>query len=93
MLALSYIGLAVGLALAAALLSIALRLARADRIEGQKGAARVRTVSDSVMGRARTHDDWLPDGRIKGGMIFNRKENRIEASGRLSDEAFSRIFG
>ncbi len=78
--------------MAAILLSIAYKLFCLDRFEAKKGASRVRGVSDAVMGRARPRDDWMPDGRIKGGMIFNRRENRIEVSGRLSDEAFDPIF-
>jgi hypothetical protein len=93
MLALNYLGLAVGFSLAAVLLSIALKLFRLDRFEAKKGASRVKGISDAVMGRTRTRDDWMPDRRIKGGMIFNRRDNRIEVCGRLSDEAFDRIFG
>lgn len=93
MLALNYIGLAAGFSVAAVFTSIAIKLIRVDLFEAKKGTARVASVSDAVMGRARTRDDWMPDGRIKGGMIYNRKENRIEVSGRLSDEAFDRIFG
>ncbi|MHC4040604.1 hypothetical protein [Bradyrhizobium sp. 23AC] len=92
MLALNYLGLAVGLSLAAVMFSIAYKLFRLNRFEAKKSALRVKGVSDAVMGRARTRDDWLPDGRIKGGMIFNRRDNRIEVCGRLSDEAFDRIF-
>jgi hypothetical protein len=47
---------------------------------------------DAIRGRARTVDDWLPDAHIKAGMIYNEKENRFEVSGRLSNEAFGRIF-
>lgn len=92
MLALNYLGLAAGLTLVALLLLIAYKLFRLDRFEAKKGASRVKGVSDAVMGRARTRDDWMPDGRVKGGMIFNRRDNRIEVCGRLSDEAFHRIF-
>jgi hypothetical protein len=92
MLALNFLGLAAGFSVAAILLSLAYKLIRLDRFEAKKGSSRVRSMADAVMGRARTRDDWMPDGRIKGGMVFNRKENRIEVSGRLSDEAFDRIF-
>jgi hypothetical protein len=92
MLALNFLGLAAGLSAAAVLISLAYKLFRLDRFEAKKGSSRVRGVSDAVMGRARPRDDWMPDGRIKGGMIYNRRENRIEVSGRLSDEAFGRIF-
>lgn len=92
MLALNYIGLAGGFSAVAFLLSIAFKLMRLNRYEAKKSSKRVDTINDAIMGRARTRDDWMPDGRIKGGMIFNRKEKRIELSGRLSDEAFDRIF-
>ncbi|ODM80565.1 hypothetical protein A6X20_22775 [Bradyrhizobium elkanii] len=92
MLALQYFGLAAFLSVAAALLSIAIKLIRLNRFEAKKGWARVDTISGAIMGRARTRDDWMPDGRIKGGMIFNRNKHRIEVSGRLSDESFDRIF-
>jgi hypothetical protein len=93
MLALNFVGLAVGLTAAAIFASLAIKLVRLDRFEAKKGASRVKGgFFDAVMGRARTRDDWMPDGRIKGGMIYNRKENRLEVCGRLSDEAFDRIF-
>lgn len=92
MLLLSYFGLAAGLGVAATLISVAIRLSSVDRFEAKRGAARSASWFGAIMGRARTRDDWLPDGRIKGGMVYNRSENRIEVCGRLSDEAFDRIF-
>lgn len=92
MLALNFLGLAAGLTAAAIFASFAIKLFRIDRFEAKKGSNRVGGISDAVMGRARPNDDWMPDGRIKGGLIYNRKENRLEVCGRLSDEAFDRIF-
>ena len=46
MLALNYLGLAVGLSVAAVLLSIAYRLLRLNRYEAKKSASRVKGVSD-----------------------------------------------
>lgn len=88
----NYLGLAAGFSLAAVFAAFAFKLIRLDKYEAKKGSSRVRSVADAIMGRARTRDDWMPDGRIKGGMIYNRRDNRIEVSGRLSDEAFHRIF-
>lgn len=93
MLILNYLGLALGLSFAVIIFSFALRLWRLDRFEAKKSSARIKGSMDAVMGRARTRDDWMPDGRIKGGMIYNRRENRIEISGRLSDESYDRVFG
>ncbi len=82
-----------GLLLAAFFFNIALRLGQADVVEADKSAARVgRSWGKALLGQARTVDDWLPYARIKAGMIYNERENRFEASGRLSNEAFGRIF-
>jgi hypothetical protein len=64
----------------------------ADKLEAKKSAARVSTIRDAVLGRARATDDWVPDGRVKGGMIYNRKKKRLEASGRLSNDTIERVF-
>ena len=81
-----------GLLLAAVVLSLAVRLFRIDRIEGKKSASRAASVGDAIRGRARMHEDWIPDARVKGGMIYNKKAKRLEISGRLSDESFDRVF-
>ncbi|MFZ0424832.1 MAG: hypothetical protein WAL80_18290 [Xanthobacteraceae bacterium] len=78
--------------MAAALFGIALKLAFADRIESNKSAARASSMGDAVRGRARMHDDWMPDARVKGGMIYDKKNKRLEISGRLSDDSFDRVF-
>ncbi len=90
---LSGTALFVGLLLAAFFLNISYRLIRADPVESSKSATRVGgKLRNAVFGRARTIDDWLPDARIKAGMIYNEKDERFEVSGRLSNEAFGRIF-
>lgn len=82
-----------GLFLAAFIFNIGFNLWRADVIESEKCAARVNhSFWKALRGQARTVDDWLPDARVKAGMIYNEKENRFEVSGRLSNEAFGRIF-
>jgi len=88
----SYAVLGFGFVLGAWALAFAFRLWRSDKLEGSKSAARAGTVTNAVMGRARTRDDWIPDARVKGGMIFNRDKNRIEVSGRLSDDSLNRVF-
>jgi hypothetical protein len=92
MLILSYFGLAVTLLAAGLLAGFGFRLLFADKVEGRKSAARVRSLRDALMGRARTRDDWMPDGRIKGGMIYNRRKKRLEVSGRLSNDTLDRVF-
>jgi hypothetical protein len=89
---LSYLALGGGLIMAALLLSFAIRLARADRVESKKSAGRSRSIKDAILGRARMHEDWIPDARVKGGMIYDKNKKRLEISGRLSDDSFDRVF-
>jgi hypothetical protein len=91
------LGFALGIALAAIPFALALRLSRAalkksNKIESKRSARRAGSLLDALRGRARTRDDWMPDGRVKGGMIYNRKDKRIEVSGRLSDDTLHRVF-
>jgi len=92
MLFLSYLILAGGLLFSAALLTLGLKLLRADRMEGKKSALRAPSVLDAILGRSRMTEDWIPDGRVKGGMVYNHKENRLEISGRLSTDSLDRVF-
>lgn len=91
-LAVSYFVLVVGVAIAALLFRLAIRLHRADRIESRKSAARVRSLKDALLGRALTREDFLPDARVKAGIIYNMRKKRIEVSGRLSSESLDRVF-
>ncbi len=91
-LALYFMILFVGFLLAAILFKLTFALLRVDRTESKKSAARVKSIWDSIMGRARTHDDWLPDARVIGGIIFNRRKKRIEITGRLSHSSLERVY-
>lgn len=73
-------------------LNISIRLFFADKIESRKSAARVRSIKDSIMGRALVRSDWIPDPRIQHGLIFNKRKNRIEINGRMSRSIFNRVF-
>jgi hypothetical protein len=90
---LSYVALGAGLFAVATLLSVAYRVYRSDKIEGNKSAARASSLTDLLLGRARTREDWIPDARVKGGIIYNKRKRRIEVSGRLSDDSLDRVFG
>lgn len=87
-----YILLGVLTALSAVLLNLAYRLLRADPLESEKSASRLGSIKNALLGYALINDDWMPDARVKGGLIFNRKMNRIEISGRLSDDSLHRAF-
>ncbi len=88
----SYIILIAGILVAAGFFRFAIRLYRADRVESRKSAARVNSLADALRGRAQTRVDFLPDARVKEGMIYNRRKKRIELSGRLSFQSLERIF-
>jgi hypothetical protein len=91
-LAASYLILIFGLAIGIGCLKLALALSRTNKIESDKSAARVPSIWDAIRGRARTQDDWMPDARVKGGLIYNRRTNKIELTGRLSDSTLERVF-
>jgi len=88
----SYLILAAGLVILSLLGRLILRLVRADGIESRKSAARVRSFKDALMGRALIRDDFLPDARVQGGMIYNKGAKRFEVSGRLSSDSLNRVY-
>jgi hypothetical protein len=88
----SYIALFTGIFLSIVSFRIMIKLIFADKIESSKSANRVNSIKDAILGRARTHDDWIPDARIQGGLVYNERKNRIEVTGRNSDSAFRRVF-
>lgn len=92
MLILNYIGLAIGLVVAVWLFRLAFRLLTLDKPEAKKSAARAPSFWAAVLGRSRTMDDWVPDGRVKAGMVYNRRKKRLEMSARLSDDSLDRVF-
>jgi hypothetical protein len=91
-LTMNYVILLAGVITAAWFFRLAIRLHRADRGESRKSAARVRSFKDAALGRAITRDDFLPDARVQGGIVYNLIAKRIEVSGRLSGESLDRIF-
>jgi len=92
MLVFSYIALATGLVVTALFFMMAIKLLLVDRAEGKKSAVRAPSIWDAIMGRSRMTEDWIPDGRVQGGMIYNRKKKRLEISGRLSTDSLDRVF-
>ena len=88
----SFAILAIGVVLAGWSLAFAIRLIRSDKMEGSKSAARAKTLRNVILGKAHTRDDWIPDARVKGGMVYNKKKKRIEIAGRLSDDSLDRVF-
>lgn len=65
-----------------------------DQNEIEKNASRIKGGLLSVIrGEAEVHHDWMPDARVKGGMVYNKRKNRLEVSGRISLEASRSMFG
>ena len=87
-----YLWLLGGTAISAISTNIAYRLWTANKRESQKNSARSGSLLNALRGRTRVHDDWIPDARVKGGMVFNRRKNRIEICGRLSNDSLDRVF-
>lgn len=87
-----YLVITGGVAAAVWLVRFALAILRVNPIEASKSAARTRTWRDALFGQARLQDDWLPDARVQGGMVFNPQYNRIEICGRLSDDSLRHTF-
>ncbi len=90
--ALSYVIFIVSIVAAILCFKVALTLTRVDKTESKKSAARVSSVVNAILGRVRTHDDWMPDARVQGGLMFNQRKGRIEITGRLSDSTLDRLF-
>jgi hypothetical protein len=88
----SFIALSAGFAGAAFSSVFVYKFWSADKLELRKSQTRSRSLASVMNGRAKTRDDWLPDARVQGGMIFNRKDGRIEITGKLSNDSLDRVF-
>lgn len=89
---LSFVALALGVGGAAFFGVLAYKFGTADKLELRKSQTRSRDLKSAINGRAKTKDDWLPDARVQGGMVFNRKDSRIEITGKLSNDTLDRVF-
>ena len=65
---------------------------RIDQTELEKNRIRTKSFLDALKGRAEVHDDWIPDARVKGGMIYNKGQSRLEISGQISRDAAQNMF-
>jgi len=88
----SYLILVASAIVTAVAFASAYKFLTVNRLEAKKNYVRVSTFATALRGRARTREDWIPDARVQGGMIFNKKKRRIEISGRLSDDSLDRAF-
>jgi hypothetical protein len=88
----SFVALSIGVAGAAMSAVFAYKFFRADKLELRKSQTRSRSLTSAINGKAKTRDDWLPDARVQGGMVFNRANRRIEITGKLSNDSLDRVF-
>jgi hypothetical protein len=88
----SYLYLTASIVVAVIAFTLAYKFISADRLEAKKSRIRAPDFSSVVKGRAITREDWIPDARVQGGMVFNPKKGRIEITGRLSDDSLDRVF-
>jgi hypothetical protein len=83
------IGAVVG---AASSLAFSFKMLQANKTELRKNQRRSRSLKSTLLGRAKTRDDWMPDARVQGGMVFNKRRKRIEITGQLSNDSLDRAF-
>lgn len=68
------------------------RLVRVDQIEYEKMRARFPSFVGMLLGQTRVKRDTVPDGRVRAGIVYNKKEGRIEPQGKLNDDVIDRIL-
>ena len=78
---------------ATVMFGLALTILRMNRAEADKNASRTASFKHLLTGRMMVREDWLPDARIRRGMVFSEDKGVFEINGGLSDEALRRTFG
>lgn len=74
------------------LLRLAWRLIRYDTTEYQKTVARYPSLMAALRGQARVKRDSVPDGRVRAGIVYNAKKQRIEPNGKLSNQVVDQVL-
>jgi hypothetical protein len=74
------------------LLRLAWRLIRFDSSEYEKSRARYKSLGAVLRGEARVKRDTVPDGRVRAGLVYNKKLRRFEANGKLSNQVVDRVL-
>lgn len=78
--------------IAVACFRFALRLYRFDATEYEKSRSRFKSPMGALRGDALMRRDSIPDGRVRAGMVYNMRANRIELNGKLSDAVVDRVL-
>lgn len=79
---------AVGLSL----VRFAFRLVKFDRIEYQKSRARYPSMAAALSGKASVKHNGSPDGRVRAGIVYNQRKNRIEPNGKLRNDVVDQVI-
>ena len=91
----AYVQMAVALGLGGlslAIFRLAYHLMRYDRVEYEKSRARYRSLWEAISGKATVRRSDLPDGRVRAGIVYNRKLNRIETNGKLRNDVIDHVI-
>lgn len=79
---------AVGLSL----IRFAIGLVKLDRIEYQKSRARYPSLFAAISGKANVRYNGAPDGRVRAGIVYNTRKNRIEPNGKLRNDVVDQVI-
>lgn len=74
------------------LIRFAFRFARFDRIEYQKSKARYPSLLAALSGQATVRHNGSPDGRVRAGIVYNTRKNRIEPNGKLRNDIVDQVI-
>ncbi|WP_442580606.1 hypothetical protein ACSBOB_00960 [Mesorhizobium sp. ASY16-5R] len=74
-----------------ALLRFAIRIMTYDRLEYEKSRARYPSIKAAISGKAKVKRGEFPDGRVRAGVVYNKKYHRIEANGKLRNDVVDHV--
>ncbi|WP_256753318.1 hypothetical protein [Mesorhizobium sp. Mes31] len=78
--------------LSLAIFRLAYRLMRYDRVEYEKSRARYPSMYAAISGKAEVRRSDVPDGRVRAGIVYNKKHNRIETNGKIRNDVIDHVF-
>jgi hypothetical protein len=74
------------------LIRFAFSLAKLDKIEYQKSRARYPSLRAAISGQATVRHNGTPDGRVRAGIVYNTRKNRIEPNGKLRNDVVDQVL-
>lgn len=79
-------------AIGLSLIRFAVHLAKFDKIEYQKSRARYPSLFAAISGQATVRHNGSPDGRVRAGIVYNTRKNRIEPNGKLRNDIVDQVI-